>query len=71
MLNITVTGVTVNDGNQILNYLTAPNVIIWSAVMASTAVPYVYGSVELYCKNEQDEIVPYNEGGSLNYLVKT
>lgn len=63
MLNITVTGHGLNDGNHVLNYLTAPHVLIWSAVMASCAIPYFFGAIPLYCKNENNEIVPYIEGG--------
>jgi len=63
ILNITVTGHGNHDNYRLLNYLTAPNVLIWSAVCASCAVPYIYGPVDLYCKNEDGKIVPYIPGG--------
>lgn len=45
-----------------INYLTGPNVIIWSAVCASCSLPLVYGSNDLLCKNVNGEIVKYIEG---------
>jgi predicted acylesterase/phospholipase RssA len=62
ILNITVTGYGRHDGSRLLNYLTAPNVLIWSAVCASCAIPYVYGATELYCKNEDGLIELYVPG---------
>lgn len=34
----------------LLNYITAPDVVIWSAVVASCAVPFFYKSVEILSK---------------------
>lgn len=62
ILNITVTGYGEHDGYRLLNYLTAPNVLIWSAVCASCAIPYVYGPCDLFCKNEEGEIDHYVPG---------
>ena len=45
-----------------MNYLTAPNVLIWSAVMASCAMPFFFGAVPIYCLNDKNEVVPYIEG---------
>ncbi|ETO14325.1 hypothetical protein RFI_23048 [Reticulomyxa filosa] len=50
ILNITVTGADANSMPRLLNYLTAPNVVIWSAVVASCAIPLVFGPQELYVK---------------------
>jgi len=50
ILNITVTGSDANTMPRLLNFLTAPNVVIWSAVAASCAIPFVYEPQELYCK---------------------
>jgi predicted acylesterase/phospholipase RssA len=63
ILNITVTGYGDHDNYRLLNYLTAPNVLVWSAVCASCAIPYIYGPVDLYCKNENSKVVPYIPGG--------
>lgn len=42
-----------------MNYLTAPNVVVWSAALASSAVPGVFDSVEIMRKNERGEIKPW------------
>jgi predicted acylesterase/phospholipase RssA len=60
ILNITVTGYKEHDNHRLLNYLTAPNVLIWSACCASSCVPGLFEAVELLCKNEYGHIVPYN-----------
>jgi TAG lipase/steryl ester hydrolase/phospholipase A2/LPA acyltransferase len=59
ILNITATDPEHNDTIRLLNYLTAPNVMIWSAVCASCAIPYVFPAHEILCKNHLGEIVPY------------
>lgn len=46
-LNITVTVGSQQSECQLLNYLTAPNVLVWSAVLASCAIPLVFEGVEL------------------------
>jgi predicted acylesterase/phospholipase RssA len=43
----------------ILNHLTAPTVLIWSAACASCALPHLYRPVELLAKNPEGHIVPY------------
>ena len=60
ILNITVTGYKEHDNQRLLNYLTAPNVLIWSASCASCCIPGIFDPVELLCKNEYGHIVPYN-----------
>jgi len=50
ILNITVSGTDANTMPRLLNFLTAPNVVVWSAVAASCAIPFVYEPQELYCK---------------------
>ncbi|RHZ10626.1 hypothetical protein DYB26_016418, partial [Aphanomyces astaci] len=42
------------DYPQLLNYLTAPNVLVWSASLASCAIPMVFSPVELYGKDQCD-----------------
>ena len=51
ILNITVTGTSEHDEDRLLNYLTAPNVLIWSACAASCAIPFIYGATDLFCKD--------------------
>lgn len=59
-LNITVTDSEKLDEGRLLNYLTAPNVIVWSAAAASCAIPLVFEPVELLIKTDDGLIVNYN-----------
>jgi predicted acylesterase/phospholipase RssA len=36
--------------SKLLNYITAPNVVVWSAVLASCAIPGIFKSVDLMIK---------------------
>lgn len=58
-LNVTVTGLSPRQAPRLLNASTSPNVLIRSAVMASTAIYGIYPPVTLMCKNARDECVPY------------
>ncbi|KAG0683691.1 hypothetical protein C6P40_000798 [Pichia californica] len=51
ILNITVSSATIHDQPTLLNYLTAPNVLIWSAVCASCSLPVIFASSTIYEKN--------------------
>ncbi|KAI9003748.1 hypothetical protein BC832DRAFT_518402, partial [Gaertneriomyces semiglobifer] len=62
ILNITVSSSTVYEMPRLLNYLTAPNVLIWSAVAASCSVPFVYSSSPLLTKGA-DGYKPWNPSG--------
>jgi len=59
VLNITVSPKSGNGVPTLLNYLTSPNVLIWSAAVASNATSGLYDRVELMCKDEQGTIVPW------------
>ena len=50
VLNITVSGGGSTDA-QLLNYITAPHVHIWSAVCASCSVPWVFTPQSIYEKD--------------------
>ncbi|KAI9592357.1 acyl transferase/acyl hydrolase/lysophospholipase [Syncephalis fuscata] len=63
ILNIAVSSSTNHEMPQLLNYLTTPNVVIWSAVMASCAVPLVFQSTRLMVKDQTGKIVPWNMAG--------
>ncbi|KAI8149462.1 acyl transferase/acyl hydrolase/lysophospholipase [Fennellomyces sp. T-0311] len=65
ILNITVSSSTVYDMPRLLNYLTAPDVVIWSAVAVSCSVPFFYGSSALYAKDKNGNIVPWNPSEQL------
>ncbi|KAI0023004.1 hypothetical protein F4780DRAFT_777126 [Xylariomycetidae sp. FL0641] len=62
VLNITV-ATTAQDGiPTLLNYITAPNVLIWTAAVASNAsTPSLYGSrhTTVLCKDMDGKIVPW------------
>lgn len=47
----------------LLNYLTAPNVLVWSAACASAALPLIFAPVELFAKDEHGRLVPYHPEG--------
>lgn len=51
ILNVTVSPSSMHEMPKILNYLTAPNVLIWSAVCASCSVPFVFDSHDILAKN--------------------
>eukprot|EP00347_Sterkiella_histriomuscorum_P000572 403375331 len=69
-LNISVTDANKRDECRLLNYLTAPNVVIWSAVLASAAIPSFFEPVELMMKHEgQTELVPYHVGSRKVYYI--
>lgn len=51
ILNITVSSASVYELPRLLNYITAPNVMIWSAVAASCSVPVLFSAAQLLVKN--------------------
>lgn len=60
--NICVSSASIYDVPRLINYVTAPNVIIWSAVAASCSVPLVFQGHPLLMKdpvtNEQVPWIP-------------
>ena len=58
ILNITVSPANDYERPRLLNYLTSPNVLIWSAACASCAFPILYQPVELVSKNEVSPLFP-------------
>lgn len=63
IINITVASVDQHETSRLLNYLTAPNVLVWSAACASCALKYLYSPVELMAKAHDGKIVPYHPSG--------
>ena len=47
---------------KLLNYLTAPDTVIWSALLASAAVPGILNPVVLMQKLKDGNLVPWNWG---------
>ena len=46
---------------RLLNYLTAPNVLIWSAIAASCSVPFIFSSSEILAKDPKSgQAQPWN-----------
>eukprot|EP00283_Hemiselmis_rufescens_P004916 CAMPEP_0173430848 /NCGR_PEP_ID=MMETSP1357-20121228/9163_1 /TAXON_ID=77926 /ORGANISM="Hemiselmis rufescens, Strain PCC563" /LENGTH=590 /DNA_ID=CAMNT_0014395255 /DNA_START=1 /DNA_END=1773 /DNA_ORIENTATION=+ len=60
IINITVSPGNSYEKPRILNYLTSPNVLMWSAASASCALPGLFEAVELLCKNAEGKHVPYH-----------
>jgi len=62
--NITVSSSTTYEMPRLLNYLTAPNVLVYSAVAASCSLPFFFTSSEILCKTESGQIAQWNPTGS-------
>ncbi|KAF9571910.1 hypothetical protein EC968_010563 [Mortierella alpina] len=60
ILNVTVSTSASFEMPRLLNYLTAPNVYIWSAVATSCAAPFIYNSAPLMAKDKNGEEVQWN-----------
>jgi TAG lipase / steryl ester hydrolase / phospholipase A2 / LPA acyltransferase len=56
ILNISVCPADTNEAPRLLNYLTAPSVLIWSAVAASSAFPGLFPSQKLYTKTDVGDL---------------
>lgn len=56
-----LTKLSVYELPQLLNYVSAPNVLIWSAVAASCSVPFLFSSTSLLAKDPLTGLpVPWN-----------
>ncbi|KAI9893674.1 MAG: hypothetical protein M1814_005889 [Vezdaea aestivalis] len=61
ILNICVSSASLYELPRLLNYVTAPNVLIWSAVAASCSVPFVFSAASLSAKDPKTGgAVPWN-----------
>ncbi|MCJ1421167.1 hypothetical protein MMC32_007529 [Xylographa parallela] len=68
VLNITVATSGRGGVPNLLNYLTAPNVLIWSAALASNASSTtLYSPVILKCKDETGAIVPWASAHEITF----
>ncbi|KAL8878309.1 MAG: hypothetical protein Q9198_003850 [Flavoplaca austrocitrina] len=68
VLNITVATSGRGGLPNLLNYLTAPNVLIWSAALASNASSAsMYSPVILRCKDETGAIVPWTSAQEVTF----
>ncbi|MCJ1334022.1 hypothetical protein MMC10_010729 [Thelotrema lepadinum] len=62
ILNITCIPSDPHSPTILANYLTAPNCVIWSAVIASAAVPGILNPVVLMMKTRDGRLAPYSFG---------
>ena len=56
---VTVTSPREREPPRLLNYLTSPHVLMWSAVCASCAMPGLFKPVNIVAKDWRGETVPY------------
>lgn len=69
ILNVSVSSSTQHEMPRMLNYLTAPNVLIWSAVLASCAVPGVFMSSGLMAKDPRSgALIPWHPGDDTRWI---
>jgi TAG lipase/steryl ester hydrolase/phospholipase A2/LPA acyltransferase len=66
ILNIVVTPNNPSDPPRLLNYLTAPHVMVWSAAVASSSLPGVFEATRLVLK-EADGWERYESGGGQHF----
>lgn len=60
ILNISVSSASIHELERLLNYVTAPNVVIWSAVAASCSVPFIFSPASLLAKDlHTNELIPW------------
>jgi predicted acylesterase/phospholipase RssA len=65
ILNITTTSSVKYTSPMVLNYVSAPNVLISSAILASTAIPFLIKPVKLKEKGPHGEITERSDGSGL------
>ena len=62
ILNIPVSTASLYELPRLLNYVTAPNVMIWSAVATSCSVPFVFSPAQLLAKDPRTgKEVPWDQ----------
>jgi TAG lipase/steryl ester hydrolase/phospholipase A2/LPA acyltransferase len=59
LLNVTVTPADTNEPPRVLNHLTAPHVVIWSAVAASSAFPGLFPPQSILARDPDGNFVGY------------
>ena len=62
ILNISVIPHDTHSPPKLINYLTAPDCVIWSALLGSAAVPGILNPVVLMMKTATGKLLPYNFG---------
>lgn len=62
ILNISTVPADPHSPAILCNYITSPDCVIWSALLASAAVPGILNPVVLMMKTKNDDIVPFSFG---------
>ncbi|CAJ2506971.1 Uu.00g081570.m01.CDS01 [Anthostomella pinea] len=62
ILNVSCVPADPHSPTILCNYLTSPDCVIWSAVLASAAVPGILNPVVLMMKTKDGDLVPYSFG---------
>ncbi|KAI1457713.1 patatin-like phospholipase domain-containing protein [Annulohypoxylon moriforme] len=62
ILNVSCVPADPHSPTILCNYLTSPDCVIWSAVLASAAVPGIQNPVVLMMKTQDGNLVPYSFG---------
>lgn len=65
ILNVSVMSNEGHSKTKILNYINSPHITIQSAVVASSAIPYLLPACALYYKNEKGQVLRYHGNGRL------
>lgn len=60
ILNVSVSAADTSEPPRLLNYLTAPNVIVWSAVACSSAFPFLFAPQTLLARDSRGHVVPFS-----------
>lgn len=60
ILNVSVSAADTSEPPRLLNYLTAPNVLIWSAVACSSAFPFLFAPQKLLARDSRGKVVDLN-----------
>lgn len=62
IINITVSDAGKYETFHVMNYLTAPNVLVWSAAVASCSVPFLFSPSKIYTKDENGNMSEWLPG---------
>ena len=68
VLNVAVSSTTPYEMPRLLNYLTSPYVLIWTAVAASCAAPTLFKSSKILVKTPSGEIVPWSGSDDATWM---
>lgn len=59
VLNVAVSAADTAEPPRLLNYLTAPTVLVWSAVACSSAFPLLFAPQTLLARDSKGHIIPF------------